>query len=153
MNAMGETKAMRHALRARLLIEQCGGGLLAQEACRVSDSQLSRYADPNHPDFMPADVIADLEAMCGKAIYSQFLLEQAPSTASAASVLEEACDTVQAASDLLGVVRRATADRQLSRNELLTIERAAHRLSDELLQFKSAVAERMDSAGPRAVSS
>lgn len=63
----------QHAALARALIKHCGGLEEAESNCRVSMASLSRYQGPDHTDAMPADVMADLEAYCGKPIYSQAL--------------------------------------------------------------------------------
>jgi hypothetical protein len=58
------------------LIEACGG--ISKARCRVKKTVLQTYADKDRPECnMPADVIADLEAQCGKPIVTGFLALQA----------------------------------------------------------------------------
>ena len=72
----------QHAWLARQLIEACGGLKKIDEAgfCRLKRSRLSEIQDPLGREgiadaYMPADVIAVLEAYCGKPIYSQGLVD------------------------------------------------------------------------------
>jgi hypothetical protein len=67
-----------HALAARRLIAACGGLIEAAAACRVGKSQLADYQAAEGLGFMPADVMADLEAYCGSPIYSRMLVEARP---------------------------------------------------------------------------
>lgn len=53
---------LQHKKCARRLIRAVGGIETAATFCRVSDTQLSDYQNPNILAFMPSDVIADLEA-------------------------------------------------------------------------------------------
>lgn len=72
-----------HARLARLLIRACGGLEEAAGACRVGKTSLSNYQNPHLGDFIPADVMADLEEHCGEPIYSRALFEARPEVAQA----------------------------------------------------------------------
>ncbi len=128
---------MRHALLARLLTEACGGQCESAKVCRLERSRLGDFANPNVPDaFMPADVIADLEAFCGKPIYSRALLEEVPPGADSGDPLTEACELTEKSAALQRLVREAgpaigAADRQ-------RISAAMAEVADELLALAKA---------------
>ena len=109
---------MRHAWLARALITACGGPSAAADVCRLAKSRLSEIQDPNAPTdaFMPADVIADLEAYCGRPIYSAALAEETPAPART-DLVAEACELSEAALAAQRLVRIAWPERLLKRNE------------------------------------
>lgn len=93
--------ARKHARLAHDLITACGGLDEAAHACRVGKSSLSDYQNPVLTAFMPADVICDLEAYCGDAIYSRAIMESRPSEPTRGDVMVETHEAVQAAAALL----------------------------------------------------
>lgn len=58
--------ALKSATRA--LIKACGGVTRAALVTRVAESQLSRASSDHETQFLPIDVVADLEEECGQAI-------------------------------------------------------------------------------------
>lgn len=62
----------------RRLIAEAGGAVDAARATRLDHQGISRFGN-SHPDhderFMPADVIADIEAECGQPILTRKLAE------------------------------------------------------------------------------
>lgn len=97
-NSYGTVLSRRqHARLAKQLIEQCGGLDEAVTACRVGRSQLSDYQNPNGEGFMPADVMVDLEAYCGSAIYSGALAAERPTDNTPECVVKEANELAAAA--------------------------------------------------------
>lgn len=93
--------ARRHARLAHDLIEACGGLDEAAQACRVGKTRLSDYQNPAASCSMPADVMADLEAYCGRAIYSGALSQARPTAPVCGEVVTETHDVVTAAAALL----------------------------------------------------
>lgn len=91
----------RHARLAHDLIAACGGLEEAAAACRVGKSALSDYQNACLTSFMPADVICDLEAYCGDALYSRAIMEARPSEPTRGDVMVETHEAVQAAAALL----------------------------------------------------
>lgn len=150
VNAMRHApmSAMRHAFLADRLNTACGGLVEASGYCRVQKTLLGYYADPLVPIFMPADVIADLEAYCGEPLYSRELFELRPARADANSALAEACDSVQAAAEVLSTVRAAAADGVLTVEEQLAIEAAAAHLEQQIRELRAAAG--LGAAGVRA---
>lgn len=125
-----DTKRRWHARLARELIEACGGLLEAEGACRVRKSQLSDYQSGHVEAFMPADVMADLEAYCGRPIYSRALCEARPEAIEAACLKDEACEAAERVTDLQRKIRLAANDGVLTpteRNELSRDYAAAER--------------------------
>ena len=93
--------ARKHARLAHQLIAACGGLEESAAACRVGRSALSDYQNPCLTSFMPADVICDLEAYCGDALYSREMMESRPSEPTRGDVMVETHEAVQAAAALL----------------------------------------------------
>ena len=106
-----------HALHARMLIAACGGLEEAAHRCRVGKSQLGDYQSPHGEGFMPADVIADLEAYCGERVYSRALYEVDGQTVSGADLTDEVCEASEAVIGLQQAVRAATRDGQITPRE------------------------------------
>jgi len=63
--------ALKAATRA--LIDACGGVTRAAQFTRVAASQLSRACSDHEAQFLPMDVVADLEAECGRPIVTEAL--------------------------------------------------------------------------------
>jgi hypothetical protein len=124
--------AKRHALLARLLIEACGGlhEAAAIDDCRLKHSRLANFQDPTSGSFMPADVIAALEAYCGKAIYSRAIADARPSGSEISELADEACSMVEAAADLQELVRRHRAGEPLDARERDRVERFLELIED-----------------------
>lgn len=103
--------ARHHARLARNLIAACGGLEEAAGACRLKKSRLSHCQDPASGSFLPADVIADLEAHCGEPIYSRALFEARPGGETAEDLASAACQTTEVAAALQGLVRKLGSGR------------------------------------------
>lgn len=133
-----------HAAKARALMAACGGLVEAAGACRLGTSQLSRAQDPLDvgETYLPADVIAVLEAYCGRPIYSAALAELVAASAAvpAGDVLQEACDVVECASALMARARSAASDGQLSPREGADLLKASSELRAELEQIEALAA-------------
>lgn len=91
----------RHASHARELIKLCGGLDEAATACRVGKTQLSDYQNPQGDGFMPADVVVDLEAYCGSAVYSSALAAERPTETVPECFIKEAHELVDAVAKVL----------------------------------------------------
>lgn len=104
MHRPSPISARRHADLARRLIAACGGLEESASACRIGVSTLSTYQNPREAATMPADVVVDLEAYCGDAIYSRAMCEARPSEPVSGDALAETHDVVCAASALLPAV-------------------------------------------------
>lgn len=113
----GPMTAKAHAHHARRLIAACDGLEDAAAACRASVSSLSRYQIAGSGQFMPADVIADLEAYCGQPLYSAALAEARPASVGAKDLMQEGCEAAESASDLQRHIRQALSDGELSPRE------------------------------------
>ncbi len=124
----GPLTRLRHAFLSRLLIKTCGGLEEAAGACRVGKSQLAnfqdseRVQDPERCQFMPADVIADLEAYCGQPIYSRELFEARPTAIDPETMLEEALSGMKTMADVVAQVSAAVADGVVTPRERKDLE-------------------------------
>lgn len=104
----------QHAFLARQLIGVCGGLEESAQASGRSTSTLSRYQTPGADQFMPADVIANLERYGGQPIYSRALFEATQSAPAPRNLLVEACEATESASVLQHEIRLAAADGELT---------------------------------------
>ena len=108
-----------HARLASDLIDACGGLAEASRACRVSEGVLSTYQNPNRPECnMPADVIADLERHCGKAIYSGFIRRSLGIAVDPGCLRDLGCLLTEEGADFQSFIRRALADGRLTAREI-----------------------------------
>jgi hypothetical protein len=121
--------ARKHARLAHELITACGGLDEAAAACRVGKSSLSDYQNPCLTAFMPADVICDLEAYCGDALYSRAMMESRPSEPTRGDIMVETHEAVQAAAALLPL---ALAAQQGKPGAKKAFEEAVARLQSEV---------------------
>lgn len=124
---------------ARALMDACGGVDECIDACRAGRTQLYAYRDASSGRFMPADVMADLEAYCGQPIYSRALVEARPASATVDSVVEEACDIGEAAVSLQRLVRMAAKDGELTEHEKREIEEGLQKLEAEARDLRAAM--------------
>lgn len=129
--------AKRHAHLARLLIEACGGLKVAAGLCRVRMSMLSKYCDENSGCFMPADVIADLEAGADP-LYSRALTDACAGPKSVQDLLSEIFKTQEAAAFLQIVGRAALEDGVISPEERRAIEGVLSALEHQALKVRAA---------------
>ena len=137
--------ATRHADLAHQLITACDGvdAIVREKLCRVSSSQLYAYQDPGKVQFMPADVIADLEAWHGEPIYSRALFEARPSSAKVVELLTAACEETEEAAELQRFARQVAAHpRGPTLRERQKIERLNDRLEEGVREVRQALAER-----------
>jgi hypothetical protein len=108
-----------HARLAHDLIEASGGLAEASRACRVSEGVLSTYQNPNRPECnMPADVMADLERHCGKAIYSGFIRRTLGIAVEPGCLRDLGCLLTEEGADFQSFIRRALADGRLTAHEI-----------------------------------
>lgn len=114
--------------RTKLLIERLGGVEAAADFTRVGKSMLSNYQTRNGTDFIPVDVMMDLERAAEEPIVSRELvrlLDAAPA-ADCNPMAAAAAATVSAA-NLLETARRAYEDGRLEAHELDDMIKAAER--------------------------
>jgi hypothetical protein len=126
--------AKRHALLARLLIEACGGldEAAAVDDCRLKKTRLALFCDPNAEAFMPADVLAALEAYCGKPIYSAALVEERPAKSAIADLADEACSMVEGAAELQELLRKHRGGTPLNARDRQHVERLLELVDDHV---------------------
>lgn len=129
-----------HARLARQLIAACGGLDEAVGACRLKRTRLSECQTPPtdeegapEPSFLPADVIADLEAYCGRPLYSQALAEARPAAPGLTDVVKGITDTTEEVADLQRLVRRLhAAGKRWSQHDRLQVTTTAMKIRDQL---------------------
>ena len=137
----------RHATLARQLIAACGGLAECEDACRVKKTQLSEYQAPEGGLYMPADVIAALEAHGGEPIYSRALFEAQPAATRAKRITEEACEAAEAVTELQRGIRLAAADGQLTSAERRRLSEQAEKARRELDDVIDGLSEPAAAAG------
>lgn len=128
---------------ARQLIKACGGLVEASAVCRISRSRLSDCQNlriGNEGGFMPIDVIAELEAYCGRPIYSAAVAAERPAQADPHTVLTEACEISEEAGVLLRVCREADGQAAITPHERRLIEAGAHAIEEQIRELRAAAA-------------
>jgi hypothetical protein len=131
----------RHASLAGQLYAACDGvpEILKVGACRLDKTRLYEFADPRAGAYMPADVIADLEAYCGQPIYSQQLLENRPSAVEAKALMTETMELAEFTVALMGYVRIATSDGHLDADEKRSVHAQLDQLGQQILEARTAL--------------
>lgn len=130
-----------HALAARRLVAACGGLMEAAAACRVGKTQLADYQSAEGVGFMPADVMADLEAYCGAPIYSRMLVEARPAGPETFDLAREACDAAEAAGRLQRGARQAADDGAITERERRELVDIYAEALDQLRQVGALLSE------------
>ena len=142
---MGDLRAQRHALLFRRHAARCGGGPQICElgATRLRrPSQLYRFCDPRSGCFAPADVVEDLELLCGEPVYSAALTEGLPAARLVGDLLQEACETSVSAAELMGLVLAAKASPGgITPRIRAAILGAIDHVADELRDVRAAAGE------------
>lgn len=129
--------AKRHATLARLLIEACGGLEASADSCRLKYSQLQRFTDEKSRQFMPADVIDDLESKCGRKIYSGALFD-GRSGETADDLVEETFELSELSLTIQRFVRMAKGDGVIDAQEQNTIDRFVEQLGQQVRKIEAA---------------
>ncbi|WP_421782660.1 hypothetical protein [Kiloniella litopenaei] len=75
MRQLPMTDYQKIVARTRRLVEAVGGGKEAASLTRVNETSISNYLNINHEQFMPADVVADLERVAGEPLLSGLIAE------------------------------------------------------------------------------
>ncbi len=132
-----------HALAARRLVAACGGLMEAAAACRVGKTQLADYQSAEGVGFMPADVMADLEAYCGAPIYSRVLVEARPAGPDTRDLAREACDAAEAAGRLQRGARQAADDGAITERERRELVDIYAEALDQLRQVGALLSEKV----------
>ncbi len=131
---MDRLSPLEHANLARRLIEHVGGLKKAANLCRVGESDLSLYQNPNRPDrIMPADVISALQVNGGTTLYSdaQRAEVDAPVTI-VADPMHHACGLVKEAADVLGAVQVSLSDGTVSAADFSNCDRELADLEERI---------------------
>jgi hypothetical protein len=134
-------EAQQHAQLAQQLIAACGGvdEIVREKACRTRSSQLYAFMDGASCQFMPADVIADLEAWCGEPHYSRALFEARPASAQIVNLLTEACEATETAAELQQLARHASTHAHgPTPRERQRIEAVTQRLENDVREIRAA---------------
>ena len=124
--ALDKLNHIEHANLSRRLIENVGGLRKAADLCRVSESVLSGYQNPNMPAAnMPADVISALQVAGGTTLYSDAQRAEVDQPLTViADPLRHSCDMVMEAAEALSHVQAALADGVVSASDFTACDRA-----------------------------
>ncbi|MGH6782532.1 MAG: hypothetical protein ACREB5_10570, partial [Sphingomonadaceae bacterium] len=88
--------------------------------------------------FMPADVIAELQELCGDPIYSRAMTEGPPPSLQALCLLTESFQTTEVAAKFQSLVRIALEDDKISHAEGLMIDAALAEIEDQVRELRAA---------------
>tara|TARA_R100001086_G_scaffold149323_1_gene79326 strand:+ start:82 stop:504 length:423 start_codon:yes stop_codon:yes gene_type:complete len=128
-----------HSARARDLIQACDGLTDAAAHCRVSAAQLSDYNNPNKACTMPADVILDLEAYCGRPVYSSALAGVSGAVAPADDLICGAVGVSAGMANLVQKIVEALGDQHLSERERRDLDAHIGRIKTELAAVEAVI--------------
>ncbi len=131
----------------RDLIDACGGARRAAEHTRIEQPQLDRYAALDKPrEFMPADVVADLEALCGKPYVTEALaeiqgfgLEALPNTSRSVVDIEVLVTVAKETTEAVAAGWAARSKGQLNAADRTSLHREIREAMDALRTFDAAV--------------
>ncbi|WP_337186717.1 hypothetical protein [Phenylobacterium sp.] len=137
-----------HATLARLLIKACGGLERAADNCRLGKSRLQEIQDPDNESFMPADVMADLEAYAGEPLYSAAIAKARPAAPMPKGLMEEGMETAEAGVEVMRLLRVALEDGELTASERLQVEAQLVVLEAQVSDVREAM-NRRSRAAPR----
>jgi hypothetical protein len=131
---MDRLSALEHAHLSRRLIEHVGGLRKAAELCRVRESDLSLYQNPNRPDrSMPGDVISALQVAGGTTLYSDAQRGEVDAPATViADPMHHACGLIRDASDVLAAVQESMADGSVSATDFTNCDRELAELEERI---------------------
>ena len=141
--------AHQHAHLAHQLITACEGvdAIVRAKLCRVSSTQLYAYTDAGSGQFMPADVIADLEGWCGEPTYSRAIADGRPASARVVELITAACQETEAAAEVQRDCRvAAESPHGASPRQRRRIEQALTRLDEGAREVRDALAQSMPGA-------
>lgn len=133
--------ARRHSLLARNLIKACGGAEEAEKASRLKQSQLYNAANANHDAVLPVDVIADLEAYAGDALYSRAMVEACEDISPSGDLVGEAIDLNAKLATLSSHLHHAMADKIITPNEANQLSEMAQSLRQGLARIDADISE------------
>ena len=131
----------KHAALARDLIKSCGGLVEASDNCRLSKSALANAQNVNHEYYLTVDVVADLEAYCGDAVYSRALVDVAPAQSGDGDIVGDAIDLTLKSASLNARLHKALRDGKLSPNEKDALLQTASQLRNGLNAFEAELGE------------
>lgn len=129
----------QHKASAKALIAACGGLDEASGACRVGRSSLSNYENVNESATMPADVIADLEAYCGEAVYSTRLASAADRPMASLDIQADAMKLTEIGARMTRQIHEYMADHQLDESERRALSPTLTTLRELLERLDGAV--------------
>jgi hypothetical protein len=120
----------------RQLVKIVGGIEPAASVTRVGKTALAEYGSPDHPAFMPVDVVADLEAEVGRTpvtdllrtLASEYAAPAAARPMTAPEALRAASASLTAAAGFARCLGEAADDGVISDGELTALIREADRL-------------------------
>lgn len=138
---MDKLNHIEHANLARRLIENVGGLTKAASLCRVSESVLSTYQNPNLPaSNMPGDVISALQVAGGTSLYSDAQRAEVdqPNTV-VADPVRHSCAMMKEATEALCAVQTAMADGHVSASDFNTCDKELAELEEQIAIVRAAL--------------
>lgn len=132
----------------RKLVEMNGGQEPAADATRVSHQHVQRYASTSDPSFMPADIIADLERVCGAPVLTErlarlqgYVLQRIPQAGNSTdgNWVEMLTAFVREGSDVEIGLAEASADGEVDEDEAAALIGEIHEAQKVLSRMESAL--------------
>lgn len=140
------TDSERIALKAatRRVVELAGGPNLASSSTRVAASQLSLYGNVNDAQFVPLDVVVDLDRLAGDNVLLRTLaamagfelIARASSQDDSSCITSSAGDLAQEAGQLVSDVITAARDKTITPAEATAISGKALQIEETINEIK-----------------
>lgn len=149
---MSTLSEREHAHLARELIKACGGPAEVEKLTGLSGGMLSKYSNVGYDATMPAKLINQLEAYCGRRIYSEALFAAVETPEPACEdIAGVACDLSELVLNLQGLIRAAVSDGRLTPREVADIATAEAKVKPYLAKLEG-ILRQHDGASLRVVS-
>jgi hypothetical protein len=128
----------------RRAVKMCGGPNAAADVVRVDAARLSRYGNPDCPEFAPIDVCFVLDKAAGKPVIFDAWADLAETANDLASdVMNIAGGIAKESGELISTAIEATADGKLTINEAKAIDERAADLQDKVVDIRAAARKSM----------
>lgn len=135
----------------RRAVKMCGGPHAAEAVTRVDAARLSRYGNPDAPEFAPVDVCFDLDKAAGDGVILRawadlcgFDITPREADSKAAHDLTVAAGQVARESgELISAAIEAQADGAVTPNEARTVDEAAADLQEKVVAIREVARKSM----------
>jgi hypothetical protein len=127
----------------RRAVTMCGGPHAAAELVRVDAAGLSRYGNPECPEFAPIDVCFELDRGAGKPVIFSAWADLGQVDQAAQDLVRLAGEAAMDAGELIQTTIAAASDGTTTINEAKAIDERAADLQDKVVDIGAAARKKM----------